>query len=83
MEDLKTPMEEVKKPTIDQKAYEAHMKNMNRMLKLEWEYYKMKSEIMQFKAMEYKAMEIVASYQGKEKPTEELPLLSQPVETTE
>ena len=74
--------EEVKKPTIDQKAYEAHMKNMNKMLKLEWEYYKMKSEIMQFKAMEYKAMEVVATYQGKVA-SEEMPIPSEPLDLKE
>jgi hypothetical protein len=52
-------------PKLDQKQYEAQMKHMIKMLKIEHEYQKIKSEIMQYKAMEYQAMEVIAGYQAK------------------
>ena len=56
---------------MSQKAYREHMKNANNLLKLDHEYEKLKSEILQYKLISYQCLEGLAAYQGKEQPTDE------------
>lgn len=54
---------------ISQKAYREHMKNAITLLKLDHEYEKLKSEILQYKLISYQCIEGLAAYQAKEQPT--------------
>jgi superfamily II RNA helicase len=56
---------------ISQKAYREHMKNAINLLKLDHEYEKLKSEILQYKLISYQCIEGLAAYQAKEQPKEE------------
>lgn len=58
---------------ISQKAYREHMKNAINLLKLDHEYEKLKSEILQYKLISYQCIEGLAAYQGKEQSTDEQP----------
>lgn len=58
---------------MSQKAYKEHMKNAINLLKLDHEYEKLKSEILQYKLISYQCIEGLAAYQGKEQPTDEQP----------
>lgn len=58
---------------MSQKAYREHMKNAINLLKLDHEYEKLKSEILQYKLISYQCIEGLAAYQGKEQPTDEQP----------
>ena len=51
---------------ISQKAYREHMKNAINLLKLDHEYEKLKSEILQYKLISYQCIEGLAAYQTKE-----------------
>jgi hypothetical protein len=51
---------------MSQKAYREHMKNAINLLKLDHEYEKLKSEILQYKLISYKCIEGLAAYQAKE-----------------
>ncbi len=51
---------------MSQKAYREHMKNAINLLKLDHEYEKLKSEILQYKLISYKCIEGLAAYQTKE-----------------
>ena len=77
-EENKTKGELTTEP-ISQKAYAAHMKNAIQLLKLDREYEKLKSEILQYKLMGYQALEGLASYEAM-KPT---PVVNDPVPTEE
>lgn len=56
---------------ISQKAYREHMKNAINLLKLDHEYEKLKSEILQYKLISYQCIEGLATYQAKEPLKEE------------
>ncbi|HRT02555.1 MAG TPA: hypothetical protein P5513_01285 [Candidatus Diapherotrites archaeon] len=58
---------------MSQKAYKEHMKNVINLLKLDHEYEKLKSEILQYKLISYQCIEGLAAYQGKEQPTDKQP----------
>ena len=51
---------------ISQKAYREHMKNAIGLLKLDHEYEKLKSEILQYKLISYQCIDGLSAYQGKE-----------------
>lgn len=51
---------------MSQKTYREHMKNAINLLKLDHEYEKLKSEILQYKLISYQCIEGLAAYQGKE-----------------
>ncbi|HOK59565.1 MAG TPA: hypothetical protein PK432_01140 [Candidatus Dojkabacteria bacterium] len=55
---------------MSQKAYKEHMKNAINLLKLEHEYEKLRSEILQYKLISYRCIEGLAAYQGKEQSTD-------------
>ncbi len=71
-EELK-PEGELTTEPISQKAYREHMKNAIGLLKLDHEYEKLKSEILQYKLISYQCIEGLAAYQGKEQPKEPVP----------
>lgn len=50
---------------MSQKAYREHMKNAINLLKLDHEYEKLKSEILQYKLISYQCIEGLAAYQTK------------------
>jgi len=56
---------------MNQKAYKEHMRNAISLLKLDHEYEKLKSEILQYKLISYQCIEGLAAYQNKEQPKEE------------
>ena len=59
---------------ISQKAYREHMKNAINLLKLDHEYEKLKSEILQYKLMSYQAIEGLARYETKKPDVKEAPI---------
>lgn len=58
---------------MSHKAYKERMKNAINLLKLDHEYEKLKSEILQYKLISYQCIEGLAAYQGKEQSTDEQP----------
>lgn len=70
-EELK-PEGELSTEPMSQKAYREHMKNAIGLLKLDHEYEKLKSEILQYKLISYQCIEGLAAYQSKEQPKESI-----------
>ena len=67
---------------VSQKAYREHMKNAISLLKLDHEYEKLKSELLQYKLIGYQAIEGLAAYEAK-KPSINSELPMEEVPTTE